>query len=305
MSRETVRSSTPPLAAAAGTITIGGDLTVNRLGFGSMRLTGPGIWGPPEDRPEAIRVLRRAIELGVNFIDTANSYGPLVAEELIAEALHPYPAGLVIATKGGFVRNGPGEWLPRGDPAYLRRELEGSLQRLRLERIDLYQLHRVDPQVPEDEQFHVLAEFQRAGLVRHVGLSEVGVELIHRARRVLPIVSVQNRYNLEDRHWEGVLDYCEREKLVFMPWAPLSAGSIGGEEALTRVARRRGATPLQVALAWLLARSPAMLPIPGTSRVAHLEENMAAASLRLTSEELDELAQSAAGGPPPNGDLGG
>lgn len=298
MNKPEAHTAATPRADAAGAITIGGDLTVNRLGFGAMRITGKGIWGPPDDHDEAIRVLRRAVEIGVDFIDTANSYGPHVSEELIAEALHPYPAGLVIATKGGFVRSGPGEWKPRGDPAYLRSELEGSLQRLRLERIDLYHLHRIDPEVPEDEQFGVLAEFQSAGLVRHVGLSEVKVEEIERARRVVPIASVQNRYNLEDRQWEDVLDYCEREKIAFLPWAPMSAGKIGSDDALASVARRHDATPLQVAIAWLLARSPVMLPIPGTSRVAHLEENVASAALRLTSEDLNELAQPSAGGNP-------
>ena len=280
-----------PRAGAAGTITIGGDLTVNRLGYGAMRITGQGIWGPPADRDEALRVLRRAMELGVDFIDTANSYGPHISEELIAEALHPYPSGLVIATKGGLERAGPNEWHPRGDPDYLRRELEGSLRRLRLDRVDLYQLHRIDPEVPEDEQFGVLEEFQRTGLVRHIGLSEASVEEIERARKVVPIVAVQNRYNVEDRKWESVLDYCEREKLAFLPWAPLSAGKIGQESAVERVAKRRSSTPLQVAIAWLLARSPVMLPIPGTSRVSHLEENVAAASLRLASQDLAELAR--------------
>ena len=280
-----------PRAGAAGTITIGGDLTVNRLGYGAMRITGQGIWGPPADRDEALRVLRRAMELGVDFIDTANSYGPHISEELIAEALHPYSSGLVIATKGGLERAGPNEWHPRGDPDYLRRELEGSLRRLRLDRVDLYQLHRIDPEVPEDEQFGVLEEFQRTGLVRHIGLSEASVEEIERARKVVPIVAVQNRYNVEDRKWESVLDYCEREKLAFLPWAPLSAGKIGQESAVERVAKRRSSTPLQVAIAWLLARSPVMLPIPGTSRVSHLEENVAAASLRLASQDLAELAR--------------
>jgi aryl-alcohol dehydrogenase-like predicted oxidoreductase len=287
----TVAEPRATAAGAAGTITIGGDLTVNRLGFGAMRLTGKGIWGPPDDHDEALRVLRRALELGVDFIDTANSYGPHVSEELIAEALYPYPEGLVIATKGGLERTGPDQWLPKGDPDYLKRELEGSLRRLRLDRIDLYQLHRIDPEVPEDEQFGALEEFRRAGLVRHVGLSEASVEEIERAQRVVPIVSVQNRYNVEDRKWEAVLDYCERAKLAFLPWAPLSAGKIGEESALARVASRIKASPLQVAIAWLLARSPVMLPIPGTSRVTHLEENIAAASIRLTDQDLADLAR--------------
>lgn len=280
-----------PRADAAGKITIGGDLTVNRLGFGAMRLTGEGIWGPPADREEALRVLARAVELGVDFIDTANSYGPHVSEELIAEALFPYPDGLVIATKGGLERPGPGEWHPRGDPEYLRRELEGSLRRLRLDRVHLYQLHRIDPEIPESEQFAVLREFLDDGLAQHVGLSEVNVEQLERARRVVPIVSVQNRYNIEDQHWGWVLDHCEREGIAFLPWAPLSAGKIGEESAIARVAERHDATPMQVAIAWLLARSPSMLPIPGTSRVVHLEENVAAASLQLGDEDLEELVE--------------
>jgi aryl-alcohol dehydrogenase-like predicted oxidoreductase len=256
-----------------------------------MRLTGEGIWGPPADREEALRVLVRAVELGVDFIDTANSYGPHVSEELIAEALFPYPDGLVIATKGGLERTGPGEWQPRGDPEYLRRELEGSLRRLRLDRVHLYQLHRIDPEIPESEQFAALREFLNDGLTQHVGLSEVNVEQLERARRVVPIVSVQNRYNIEDRHWGWVLDHCEREGIAFLPWAPLSAGKIGEESAIARVAERHDATPMQVAIAWLLARSPSMLPIPGTSRVVHLEENVAAASLQLSDEDLEELAE--------------
>jgi aryl-alcohol dehydrogenase-like predicted oxidoreductase len=283
-----------PHAGAAGTITVGGDLTVNRLGFGAMRLTGEGIWGPPPDRDEALRVLRRAVELGVDFIDTANSYGPHFSEDLIAEALFPYPDGLVIATKGGLERTGPGEWHPKGDPDYLRRELEGSLRRLRLDRVDLYQLHRIDPEVPESEQFEALREFIRDGLARHIGLSEVSEEQIKRARRVVPIVSVQNRYNLEDRKWESVLDCCTKAGIAFLPWAPLSAGKISEQRAIARVAKRHRATPMQVAIAWLLARSPVMLPIPGTSRVSHLEENVAAASLQLTNDELRELASASA-----------
>jgi pyridoxine 4-dehydrogenase len=283
-----VRTARAP-AAAAGTITIGDDLTVNRLGFGAMRLTGRGIWGPPADRAEAIRVLRRALELGVNFIDTADSYGPSVSEELIAEALHPYPPGLVIGTKGGFERPGPGKWTTNGRPEYLRRQLDGSLQRLRQERIDLYQLHRIDPAVPADEQFAALREFQQEGKVRQVGLSEVSVDEIQRARRVLPIASVQNQYNVEDRRWEVVVDYCEREGLVFIPWFPLSAGSFEEGSALQRVGARRGISVFQVALAWLLARSPAMLVIPGTSSTRHLEENVRSAAIRLSPEDFKEL----------------
>ncbi len=279
-----------PLAAAAGTITIGDDLTVNRMGFGAMRLTGRGIWGPPTDRPEAIRVLRRAIELGVDFIDTADSYGPEVSEEIIAEALHPYPEGLVIATKGGLERPGPDKWVTNGRPDYLRRQLKSSLRRLRVERIDLWQLHRIDEKVPEDEQFDVIREFQQEGLVRHLGLSEVTVAQIKRARRVVPIVSVQNRYNLTDREWEAEVDYSEREGLVFLPWFPLAAGELDESGPLARVARRHGATPYQIALAWLLAHSPAMLVIPGTSSVSHLEENIRAAEIQLTPEDLEELA---------------
>jgi aryl-alcohol dehydrogenase-like predicted oxidoreductase len=279
-----------PLAAAAGTITIGDDLTVNRMGFGAMRLTGRGIWGPPTDRPEAIRVLRRAIELGVDFIDTADSYGPEVSEEIIAEALHPYPKGLVIGTKGGLERPGPDKWVTNGRPDYLRRQLKSSLRRLKVERIDLWQLHRIDDKVPEDEQFDVIREFQQEGLVRHLGLSEVTVAQIKRARRVVPIVSVQNRYNLTDREWEAEVDYSEREGLVFLPWFPLAAGELDESGPLARVARRHGATPYQIALAWLLAHSPAMLVIPGTSSVSHLEENIRAAEIQLTPEDLEELA---------------
>lgn len=277
------------LAAAAGTITLGGDLTIPRMGFGAMRLTGRGIWGPPPNREEALRVLRRAVELGVDFIDTADSYGPYVSEEIIAEALYPYPDGLVIATKGGFERPGPGQWMPNGRPEYLRRQLEGSLRRLRLDRIDVYQLHRIDSKVPEDEQFGALRDFQREGLVRHLGLSEVGIAATERARRVVPIVSVQNRYNVTERTWSEVVDHCEHTSIAFIPWFPLAAGALTEDGPLKRVAGRHGATPYQVALAWLLARSPAMLVIPGTSSTAHLEENVAAAELRLSPEELAEL----------------
>ena len=275
-------------AAAAGTLALGGDLTVNRMGFGAMRLTGAGIWGPPTDRAEAIRVLQRAVELGVNFIDTADSYGPNVAEELIAEALHPYP-GVVIATKGGLERPGPDRWVENGQPEYLRRQLEGSLRRLRVDRIDLWQLHRIDPKVPADEQFAALREFRDEGLVRHLGLSEVTTEEIDRARKIVPVVSVQNRYNVQDRKWEGEVDYCERDGLAFIPWFPLSAGSLGEGGALHRIAERHGASVYQIALAWLLARSPATLVIPGTSTVAHLEENIAAAEIRLSDRDMKEL----------------
>ncbi|HEU4642108.1 MAG TPA: aldo/keto reductase, partial [Gemmatimonadaceae bacterium] len=281
-------------AAQAGTITIGGDLVVNRMGYGAMRITGPGIIGPPADRDEAKRVLRRAVELGVNFIDTADSYGPHVSEELIAEALYPYPEGLVIATKGGLERPGPDKWTPNGRPEHLRAAIEGSLRRLRLERIDLWQLHRIDSRVPVDEQIGVLAEFVREGKARHIGLSEAGVADIERARRTVPIASVQNLYNVANRKWEDVLDHAEREGIVFIPWYPLGAGALSGKERearerLARVAKRLGASELQVALAWLLARSPVMLPIPGTSKVAHLEENVAAAAIELSDDEFETL----------------
>ena len=276
-------------ALKSGTFDLG-DLTVHRLGFGAMRITGKGVWGPPKDRDEALAVLRRAVELGVDLIDTAESYGPHVSEELIAEALHPYPKGLVIATKGGFDRGGPDHWTVNCRPERLREELEGSLRRLRVDRIDLYQLHRIDDAVPEADQFGTLLEFQREGKVRHVGLSEVTVKQIERARKVLKVVSVQNRYNLADREWESVLDYCEREHIGFIPWFPLQTGKLAGKSSgLTRIATRHHATPAQIALAWLLRRSPAMLPIPGTSKVKHLEENLAAAAIELSDEEVREI----------------
>ena len=268
-------------AARAGTITIGGQLTVNRLGFGAMRLTGDGVWGPPADRDECKRVLRRAIDLGVNFIDTADSYGPAVSEELIAEALHPYPSDLVIATKAGLERPGPHQWTSNGRPEHLRAACEGSLRRLRLDRIDLFQLHRIDPAVPEDEQFGVLNALRSEGKIRLIGLSEVGVDAIARARRRFPVVTVQNKYNVSDREWESVVVDCERHGAAFIPWYPLGAGTLKRDSAIKRVARRHQASPMQVALAWLLAKSPAILPIPGTSSVAHLEENIAAAALDL------------------------
>jgi pyridoxine 4-dehydrogenase len=280
-------------AAEAGTVTLG-DLTVNRMGYGAMRITGQGVWGPPADRAEARRVLQRAVELGVNFIDTADSYGPNVSEEIIAEALHPYADGVVIATKAGFERTGPDKWITNGRPDYLRAQLDGSLRRLKLDRIDLWQLHRIDTKVPEDEQFGAIADFVREGKVRHVGLSEVNVEQIERERRVVPIVSVQNRYNVTDREWEREVEYCEREGIAFIPWYPLGAGKLGHKaaalrERLERVAVRHGATPMQAALAWLFARSPVMLNIPGTSKVKHLEENVAAAALTLTEEDMRGL----------------
>jgi aryl-alcohol dehydrogenase-like predicted oxidoreductase len=264
-------------------------MTVARMGFGAMRLTGPGIFGPPADREECRRVLRRAIELGVTFFDTADSYGPAVSEEIIAEALYPYPSGTVIATKGGFVRPGPGRWETDGRPEHLRAACDGSLRRLRLDRIDLYQLHRIDPAVPEADQFGTLADLRHEGKIRFVGLSEVGVDAIERARQSLPVVSVQNRYNIIDRTSDAVVGYCERHDLAFIPWYPLGAGQLDIPSALRDAARRLGATPLQVALAWLLARSRIMLPIPGTSSTSHLEENVAAASIALSADDLRAL----------------
>lgn len=269
---------------------IGGDLPVRRLGFGAMRVTGEGIWGPPKDHDECIAVLRRAIELGVNLIDTAESYGPHVSEQMIAEALHPYPNDLVIATKGGLDRPGPGQWKPDGRPERLREELDGSLKRLRVDRIDLWQLHRIDTDVPEAEQFGAIREFQREGKVRHVGLSEVTIQQIERARKFFPVVSVQNRYNIADRQWEDVLDYCEREQIGFIPWFPLETGKLANRGgSLADVAKKHRATPAQVALAWLLHRSPVMLPIPGTSKVKHLEENMQAEKIELRDDEVAQL----------------
>ena len=255
-----------------------------------MRITGSGVWGSPADRKEALAVLRRAIDLGVNLIDTAESYGPHVSEELIAEALHPYPGDLVIATKGGLDRPGPNQWVPNGKPERLREELEGSLKRLRRDRIDLWQLHRIDPGVPEEKQFETIQKFVRDGKVRQVGLSEVNVEQIERARKFFPVVSVQNKYNLVDREWESVLDHCEREKIGFIPWFPLQTGKLAGNGGpLAEVAKRHRAAPAQVALAWLLKRSPVMLPIPGTSKVKHLEENLAAVAIELSDEEFKQI----------------
>ena len=278
--------------ATAGTVDIGGDLRVRRLGFGAMRLTGRGIWGEPDDPETAREVLVRAVQLGVNFIDTADSYGPEVSERLIGETLYPYPEGLVIATKGGLVRPGPDRWVPNGRPAHLRQACEGSLRRLRLERIDLYQFHRVDPRVPLEESLGALAELRAEGKVRHVGLSNVSVAQLERARAVLPIVSVQNRYNLSDRRSDPVVDHCERHGLAFLPWAPIAAGDLAAPGGLLdRIAERHGASAGQVALAWLLRRSPAMLPIPGTSSVEHLLENLAAVLVPLDDAEVAELGR--------------
>jgi pyridoxine 4-dehydrogenase len=287
------RAKTGGVAApdpSSGTFSLGGDLPVHRLGFGAMRLTGKGIWGEPPDRAEAIATLRRTVELGINLIDTAESYGPEVSERLIAEALYPYPPGLVVATKGGLDRPGPDQWEPNGRPERLRSVCEGSLRRLKLDRIDLYQLHRIDPAIPLADQLGTLERLHDEGKIRHIGLSEVTVEEIERARKLVPIVSVQNLYNLSNRHSEAVLDYCEREGLAFLPWFPLATGSLarrGGP--LAKAAERLRATPAQVALAWLLKRSPVMLPIPGTSSVKHLEENAAAALLDLGEQEFQEL----------------
>src|SRR5258706_13349594 len=276
------------LAGSAGTISLGGELTVRRLGFGAMRITGDGIWGPPKDPASALAVLRRATELGVNFIDTADSYGPYVSEELIAKALAPYPKELVIATKGGWNRPGPGQWSHDASPEHLRKAVEGSLKRLRLDRIDVYQLHVPDPVVSFDASVETLAELQAAGKIRLVALSNVTKEHIERARKIVPIVSVQNRYSFADREWDYVVDYCGRNGIAFIPWFPLGAGRVAGD-VLDRIARAHHATPMQVAIAWLLRRSPHMLPIPGTSSVEHLEANVAAASLRLTDEEFKKL----------------
>jgi aryl-alcohol dehydrogenase-like predicted oxidoreductase len=279
------------IASRAGTVTLG-DMTVNRLGFGAMRITGRGIWGPPADPEECKRVLRRAVELGVNFIDTADSYGPHVSEELIAEALFPYPHDLVIATKAGLTRSGPDRWESDGRPEHIREAIQGSLRRLRLERIDLYQVHRPDRNVPYEETVGAFRDLQQAGLVRHVGVSNVGTELLGVARGIVEVVSVQNRYNLTDRRNEPVLEACARDGLAFIPWFPLGSGALA-TEAIERVAGRRSLTPTQVALAWLLDHSPVMLPIPGTSKVRHLEENVAAADVELTKEDIRELEAAA------------
>src|SRR5438067_6385240 len=293
-------------ASLSGTFHLGGDLPVHRLGFGAMRVTGSGVWGPPENRTRALATLRRAVDLGVNLIDTAESYGPYVSEELIAEALFPYAAGLVIATKSGFDRPGPDRWEVNCRPERLRKGLEGSLRRLRLDRIDLFQLHRIDPNVPEEDQFGFLQRAQRDGKIRHIGLSEATVEQIERAGKFFPVASVQNRYNLADRAWETEVEYCHRQGIGFIPWYPLQAGDVaktgvralarsmlgrsdGKSAAVAKIARRHGATPAQIALAWLLARSPVMLPIPGTSNVRHVEENVAAADITLSRDDIQAL----------------
>jgi aryl-alcohol dehydrogenase-like predicted oxidoreductase len=274
-------------AEAAGTIDVGGDLTVRRLGFGAMRITGTGIWGEPGNLEQAKAVLRRTVELGVNFIDTADSYGPDVSERLIAEALHPYPDDLVIATKGGLERPGPGEWTANGRPEHLIEACEGSLRRLRLEQIPLYQFHRPDPRVPLEDSLGTLVALKEQGKIRHIGLSNVNEEQLRRAQQLTPIVSIQNRYNVDDRQSESLVDLCEQEQMVFLPWAPIQ--DMEGRDAVARVAQRHGTTPHQVVLAWLLARSPSILPIPGTGSVPHLEDNVAAASLALSREEVNEL----------------
>jgi len=276
-------------AAQSGTFKVGGDIAVHRLGFGAMRVTGPGIWGEPEDRAEALRTLKRLPEIGVTFIDTADSYGPGVSETLICEALHPYK-GLLIATKGGLTRSGPNQWVPKGQPHYLRQTVVNSLKRLKLERIDLWQLHRIDANVPRDDQFGVIRDMQKEGLIRHVGLSEVSVDDIKSAQKFFPVATVQNRYNLVDRGSESVLDFCAQNQVGFIPWFPLAAGNLAKSgSVLDAIASKVSATPSQVALAWVLKRSPVMLPIPGTGKVKHLEENVAAASLTLSDDDFHTL----------------
>ena len=281
--------SAQPTAAAAGTIDIGGDLTVNRLGFGAMRITGPGIWGDPPSRDQSMATLRRVVELGVNFIDTADSYGPEVSETLIAETLYPYPDDLVIATKGGFVRPGPHRWVPDGRPEHLRQACEGSLRRLRLEQIPLYQFHTTDPAVPLAESVGAVAELKAEGKIRHVGVSNVTEEQLREAQRIVPIVSVQNRYNSADRQSESMIDLCEQEQLVFLPWAPMQEAD--KNPAVARAAEDHGVSPNEVVLAWLLARSPQILPIPGTGSPGHAEENIAAAALQLSPDEVAAISK--------------
>lgn len=281
--------STQTIPSIKKELTIGGDLTVRRMGYGAMRITGKGIWGPPRDKGEALRVLKRAIELGVNFIDTADSYGPKVSEELIAEALYPYPSGLVIATKGGLLRTGPDQWPVDSSPEHLKNALEGSLERLKLDRIDLYQLHRIDPKVPAEKTFEFLQGVQEEGLVKHIGLSEVSVEEIKKAEEYFEVVSVQNIYSVDNRKWESVLKYCEETGKAFIPWFPLNAGNVDSMQKAEKVAAEIGATTHQVALSWLLHHSPNILLIPGTSSVAHLEENVQAEKISLTPEQMKRL----------------
>jgi pyridoxine 4-dehydrogenase len=278
-------------AGMAGTTDLGGDLTVNRIGFGAMRITGDGIWGPPADRDEAKAVLRRAVELGVTFIDTADSYGPHVSEELIGETLHPYPDDLVIATKGGLERSGPGRWPANGRPEHLIEACEGSLRRLKLEQVPLYQFHRPDPAVPLEDSVGALVTLMAQGKIRHIGLSNVTEDQLRRAQRLTPIVSIQNRYNVDDRASESVVDLCEQEQLVFLPWAPIQ--NLDSNRVVREIAQRHGATPRQIVLAWLLSRSPSILPIPGTGSLSHLEENVAAAAIELTPAEVATLTDSA------------
>ena len=270
--------------------TLAGELTVRRMGFGAMRITGQGIWGPPNDKAEAIRVLRRAVELGVNFIDTADSYGPEISEELIAEALYPYPAGLVIATKGGFLRTGPNQWQVNAHPDHLKKALEGSLARLKVDSIDLYQLHRIDPTVPFQKTLEFLQGVQEEGLVKHIGLSEVNVKEIEKAEEYVDVVSVQNKYSQDFRKWESVLEYCQQTDKAFIPWNPMNAGNTSNMQTLERIAAQLGVTPHQLALAWLLYHSPNNLLIPGTSSVKHLEENLQAEKIELTEDVLEQLA---------------
>jgi aryl-alcohol dehydrogenase-like predicted oxidoreductase len=292
MSGESAGHKLQILASRAGELTIGNDLRVARLGFGAMRITGKGVWGEPTDRAEAIRVLRRAIELGVNLIDTADSYGPEVSERLIAEALHPYPSDLVIATKGGFDRPGPDRWVENGRPEHLISACEGSLRRLRLDRIDLYQLHRIDPKIPAEDQLGTLKNLQAQGKIKHIGLSEVSVSQIQLAQTIVDVVSVQNRYSVTDRGSEDVLEYCERRKIGFIPWFPLAAGRLSGSTSpIGQMATKANATSSQVALAWLLWRSPVILPIPGTSQVEHLEENVRAADLKIDGSAFEKIHQ--------------
>lgn len=281
---------TTPDASRSGTFLIGGDLPVRRLGFGAMRITGDGIWGPPADRAEAGAVVRRAVELGTTLIDTADSYGPEVSEEIIGEALAPYPDDVIVATKAGLTRSGPNEWHPKGDPAHIRQACEGSLRRLKLDAIPLYQLHRIDPEVPVEDSLGTMVELQAEGKIRHIGVSEVTVDELHQCQAITPIVTVQNRYNLVDREWEDVLDVCTAEGIGFIPWFPLAMGGLAeGHDALSDAAAAHGAAPSQIALAWLLARSPVVLPIPGTGSVAHLEENVAAAGIALTDDQRAAL----------------